>query len=301
MRVGIIGLSEGNGHPFSFAAIVNGFSDEGFADSGWPVIHGYLKARARDEFGFDGVRVTHAWTQYPDVTARLCRASLIDHAVDDPQDMLGKVDAVIIARDDWRSHLPLAKPFLDAGLPVFVDKPLSLDAQELQYFRGFLESGQLMSCSGLRFARELTGVADLGALKCIHGAVVLSWERYAVHLLDAVFASIESRPLEIARNPAAHESFTLVMNDGSVLALDAIGAGPKTFHLDFFGDRTHVHLDLHDNFAAFRATLGAFFEMCRRRRPPIAPADTLLAMQVLMAGTAAVPGGPRVAISDFAI
>ncbi len=69
--------------------------------------------------------------------------------------MLGNVDAVIIARDDHETHLELARPFLEAGLPVFVDKPLSLDLEALRFFRPYLEAGKLMSCSGMRYAREL--------------------------------------------------------------------------------------------------------------------------------------------------
>ena len=32
--IGIIGLSEGNGHPFSYSSIINGYSPEGLAASG---------------------------------------------------------------------------------------------------------------------------------------------------------------------------------------------------------------------------------------------------------------------------
>ena len=46
--------------------------------------------------------------------------------------LLGKVDAVIIARDDYETHFPMSQPFLEAGLPVFVDKPLSLEISELR-------------------------------------------------------------------------------------------------------------------------------------------------------------------------
>ena len=31
VRVGMIGMSEGNGHPFSFSAIINGYDDDGLA------------------------------------------------------------------------------------------------------------------------------------------------------------------------------------------------------------------------------------------------------------------------------
>ncbi|MCS3700158.1 uncharacterized protein (UPF0548 family) [Salinibacter ruber] len=41
-----------------------------------------------------------------------------------------------------------------------------------------------MSCSGLRYARELDEVrANIGSYGSFRGAVVLGWERYAIHLL----------------------------------------------------------------------------------------------------------------------
>lgn len=296
IRVGVIGVSSGNGHPFSFSAIINGYSDEGFAESGWPVIHSYLKNRQPADFGFDGVSVTHAWTQDKEITKKLCCAAKIEHAVDEPQMMLGHVDAVLIARDDWRSHYTLAKPFLDAGLAVYIDKPLSLDLTELEYFKSYLEGGKLMSCSGLRFAKELQDVSDLGNLRCINGTVVQNWERYGVHLLDAVFNTVDARPISIARHPAGHDSFTIAMDDGSVFNVNAIGAGPKTFRLDYFGSQRHCQVDMHDNFSAFRATLALFFEMCRTGIPAIDPEDTLTIMRTLMAGLAATHEGSHVSI-----
>ncbi len=301
MRVGIIGLSDGNGHPFSFSAIINGYSEEGFANSGWPVIHKYLRERSADEFGVGNFKVTHAWTQDPILTAKLCLSSNIPVAVDDPSEMLESVDAVIVARDDWRSHYDFAKQFLDAGLPVFIDKPLSLDVEELKYFAPYLNSGKLMSCSGLRFAKELDQLGDVGSLRCIHGTVILGWERYGVHLLDAVFSKINARPIAVSRNIAHHESFTLLMDDGSVFTVNAIGEGAKTFHLDFFGERGHFHVDMHDNFSAFRNTLKSFYKMCSQGFPTIEPHETILIMQTLMAGLAAIPGEGYVPISNFAI
>ncbi len=56
VRVGIIGMSEGNGHPFSFSAIINGYDDAGLAVSGWPGIHAYVRRRDPSEFGIDGLR-----------------------------------------------------------------------------------------------------------------------------------------------------------------------------------------------------------------------------------------------------
>ena len=43
----------------------------------------------------------------------------------------GEVDAVIIARDDHESHFEMSLPFLEAGLPVFVDTTLSAASNPL--------------------------------------------------------------------------------------------------------------------------------------------------------------------------
>ena len=65
--LGIIGVSEGNGHPFSYSSIINGFSPEGLAVSGWPGIYEYVRRRHASEFGLGDWKVTHAWTQNPEI------------------------------------------------------------------------------------------------------------------------------------------------------------------------------------------------------------------------------------------
>lgn len=298
MKIGMIGLSDGNGHPFSFSAIVNGYDDAGMAASDWPVIHDYLKAKDESLFGFDNVRVTHAWTQDIEITKKLCAASKIDNACNYFDDMLNEVDAVIIARDDWKSHMPYARTFLDHGLPVFIDKPLTLDKHELDYFSMFLESGKLMSCSGLRHAVELDAARDIdfGQIKCINGVVLIDWPRYGVHLLDAAFTITKARPISVARNVAEHDSYTIAMNDGSTFTIDAIGMGPKTFHLDFYGDKARASVEMNDNFMAFRGTLEKFINMANTGAPAVPPEDTLCIMKTLMAGLKADKGGGHVKI-----
>ncbi|WP_118829994.1 Gfo/Idh/MocA family protein [Salinibacter ruber] len=292
LNIGIIGVSEGNGHPFSFSAIVNGYDDEGLRQSGWKVIYDYVRERHPSEFGFDGVQVSHVWTQEPEQTRRLQAACNIPRAVEHWSDLKDAVDAVILARDDHERHAEMALPLLEAGLPVFVDKPLSLDSEDLRRFRPYLEDGQLMSCSGLRYARELdearAHIGSYGALRCVRGAVVLGWEKYAIHLLEAVSTVLPSVPVSVAPVPAEHESVAITMSDGTLFQLDALGDVPKTFQVDFWGtDRRSTH-EITDNFTAFRRTLWEFVEMIRTGVPAIDPAETLRLMQVLRAGRRAL-------------
>lgn len=304
-KVGIVGLSPGNGHPFSFSAIINGYDDAGLAASGWPVIYDYVRRRDPSEFGIAGLQVTHAWTQDETVTQSLCRACRIPHAVSRREEMLGEVDAVIIARDDAETHLEMAQPFLEGGLPVFIDKPLSLDLDALRFFRPYLDQGQLMSCSGMRYARELdearASIAEYGRLLLLRGAIVLSWEKYAVHLIDALFGVVSARPVSVIALDAPHAALAVAMDDGSLLQLDALGEAPRTFRLDFWGEQRTSSHEITDNFSMFRRLLWHFAEMIRTRRPVVPVRDTLDAMRLLIAGKLAQRDGRKVLLSELSV
>jgi hypothetical protein len=198
------------------------------------------------------------------------------------------VDAVIIARDDFENHFQMAQPFLDAGLPVFVDKPLSLELSELRTLKPYLERGQLMSCSGMRYARELdeprADLARYGKLKLIRGAIVLSWEKYGVHLLEAILTMIPARPISVRMQPAEHASALIRLDDGVSIQIDAMGECARTFHIDLFGTQQNGAFDITDNFSMFRRMLWQFAESIRTGLPAIPPERTLEIMRVLIAG-----------------
>jgi predicted dehydrogenase len=302
---GIIGLSEGNGHPFSYGSIINGYSPEGLAASGWPGIYEYVRRRHASEFGLDGWTITHAWTQYPESTKKLCAACRIPNAADDYREFLGRVDAVILARDDHENHFAMAQPFLEAGLPVFIDKPLSLDISELRAFRPYLERGQLMSCSGMRYCRELdeprADLAAYGQLKLIRGAIVLSWEKYGVHLLEAILAVTPAHPVSVRMLPSEHASAVVRLDDGVLIQIDALGECARTFHLDFFGTQRVGSFDLTDNFSMFRRMLWQFAESIRTGCPAIPHERTLEIMRVLIAGRMARKENREVFLNELPI
>jgi len=294
MRIGIFGLSEGNGHPFSFSAIINGYDYECFRAADWPVILAYLERQPKEAFGFEDVCVTHAWTQDPNLTAKLCAACRIAESVLHPEEMLGEVDALVIARDDWECHAELAMPFLEIGIPVFIDKPLTLNEKELELFQPYLQNGTLMSTSGLRFAYELDGLrlklGKLGRVRFISATVLNGLDKYGIHMLDAVAGLGLPAPVRLTRLPTQHEAFCLTLADGTTLALNCLGSVGRTFHLSVFADGGHEHVDLHDNFTAFRRTLSHFIRMVQERIPPIVPAQVIDTMKLIRAAQTLAPG-----------
>ena len=130
----MLGMIEGNGHPFSWSAIVNGYNPEKMAKCPYPGIPKYLGRQPLESVRIPGARVTHIWTDNPAEAPNVAGASKIENVVAKPEDVIGKVDAAIISTDDGNDHVRRASPFIEAGLPVFMDKPMATNMPDLGQF-----------------------------------------------------------------------------------------------------------------------------------------------------------------------
>lgn len=270
IKIGMIGLSEGNGHPYSFSAIINGYDDKNMSTSGWNNIYMYLNERDASDFGVLGAKVVYVWTQDVQESRKIAKASKIDNVLEKYEDMIDDIDAVIIARDDYGSHKKIAKPFLEAGKYVFIDKPLSLDIDELIYFKPFLELGQLVSCSSVKYALELDkikrDIKNFGKIKLVRGTTIRNWEKYAIHILEGIFSVIPFNVKSIRYNNSNHESFTIFNHDCSIIEIDALGDGELALRLEFFSNTQYYRADILNSFDSFRRTLWHFVNMVKNKK-----------------------------------
>jgi len=293
LRLGVIGLSEGNGHPYSWSAIFNGYDPEAMRDCPFPAIPQYLARQRFPEDAISGARVTHIWTQDRAASEHVARASLIAHVVDDPRDMLPHIDALLLARDDAENHFRFAAPCLQAGIPIYVDKPLALaeaDARRLIELQRW--PGQLFTCSALRYGREFQLTADererLGALRLIAGIVPKDWDRYAVHVIDPALCLMLQLPA-VTRTLAWRERDITILNVawdngvcGSFTALGKTGAAPIALRL--VGEKGSVERVFIDSFAAFRRALSRFIDGVHSRKPVHDVEIDLAAARLIEAG-----------------
>ena len=215
IKLGIIGMSEGNGHPYSWSAIVNGdFNKEAMNECGYAGIPLYLNAN-KDTLGIIGAKVTHVWTQERSISEHIAKASMIGNIADKMEDMIGEVDAVLLARDDPEKHVEMAKPFIEAGIPIFIDKPLAITTDDLSYFSEQNKKGKfIMSCSSMRYSCEVrtvkTEISSLGKLELATVVGKKDWTKYGVHMLEALFALLDD-PKAIEVRHISEEGKDIVM------------------------------------------------------------------------------------------
>ena len=292
LRLGIIGLSPGNGHPYSWATIFNGYDAESMESCGFPVIPRYLEQRVFPEDQIPGARVTHVWAQKPDIAVHIARATRIDSVVTHWTDLIGKVDAVLLARDDAGRHREFAMPFLEAGVPIYVDKPLALtlrDAKDMLAAQQY--PGQLFSCSALRYAREFQLSAEdhaaIGGIRQIHATTPKDWDRYAVHIIEPALLLVQGRGRVAAvRAWRGGDATTLAVRyeNGFQLLASALGGASSPLALRVMGDRGWKDLVFQDSFTAFRNALQEFVDGVRSRQPRIAPDFVLEVVSLIETG-----------------
>lgn len=290
IKLGIIGLSEGNGHPYSWSAIFNGYNQEEMAKCPFPVIPEYLsKQNYPEDFLGDLAEVTHIWTQDKSISKDVARAAKIEFVVDNMQDMIGHVDAILLSRDDAENHVEMAQPFLEAGLPIFIDKPFALSMSEANHMLSIQrEDFQIFTCSSLRYAEELFLTTEerikLGEIKYVEASVMKYWQTYAIHLIDPIVFNTPNRgKLKEVHSILLDDIQQTLISWGNMSAyLKITGNNVSPLEFKYFGENGNsVVKQFKDSFGCFRASLKAFIHQINQKEISIKREETLEIVSIL--------------------
>ena len=94
------------------------------------------------------IQVTHIGGMYPEANAKLKELFPEVEIVENPSEMLGKVDAIMVTCRDGKYHFGFAKPFVEAGIPAFVDKPFTRDVKEAEELVKIAKEKGVPLCGG---------------------------------------------------------------------------------------------------------------------------------------------------------
>ena len=303
IRLAMLGSTPGNGHPFSWSAIFNGYDREVMAkECPFAAIPQYLNKQPAGTIGIPGVKVTHVCCVGDGgfTAEQVARASLIPHIVTNPLDVIGQVDAVVIATDIGGEHVARARPFVEAGLPVFIDKPLTDNAPDLAVFRDWAARGRpLMSSSSMRYTKEFmpyrASTHELGELRFASITTPKSWETYGIHALEAVYpifgpGFVSARNTGTAARNVVHLKHACGADVIVIASADMYGGFGC---LTLCGTAGRVQLTSGDSYFAFKAQLEAFVSYLRTGVHPFPFSETVELMQLVIAGIRSREEGGR--------
>jgi predicted dehydrogenase len=293
IRVGLVGTN--TSHAEVFAGLLNG------------------EKGAEPRVG--GGRVTGVWASrqpglsgaHPDGREFAARFG-IDQIVDEPADLVGEVDAVLVV-DDFEGgalHAKLATPFLKAGLPTFVDKPMTLTVSDAVGLFDLAErhGAPLMSSSALRFAPELAVMladpARVGKLSSVVSVGPGDWYNYGVHAVEVAQAVAGPGASWVHQHAGSQRDVTVVGHDaGPTVVIETLRDASYLFHVVAYGEHGSVQADIRDFDGFYAGTMTAFLEMARGGTSPVGRADTLEILAILESGQRSAETGAAVRLSDL--
>ena len=294
LRLGVIGMSEGNGHPYSWSAIFNGYNPAFMKDCPFPAIPDYLSKQKfpEDSLGHLG-EVTYIWCQEKSIAENIAASSNIANVVINMEDMIGNIDALLLARDDAENHYEMALPFLKAGIPIFIDKPLAIKISEAEKIWSAQQfSNQVFSCSSLRYAKELLLTDEekksIGEIKLVEGSVMKKWETYGIHILEPLVAQLPSRGklLEVKSIGSDYQKQVLVQWENVSGYFKTTGNTASPLEIKFFGEKGNITKTFSDSFNAFKNSLEVFIDVINHPEKNIPQEETLELVTILERGLA---------------
>lgn len=277
MNLGVIGMSAGNGHPFSWSAIVNGYEKSEMANCGFPAIPQYLASQEWPQDKIHGSKVSAIWTQSVELSKQIAAASKIEEVYKERREMIGKVDAILLARDDAENHIAHGREFLESGLPVFIDKPLALNLEDLASIYELEQyPGQIFTCSALRFSEDMrlseTDRESLGKILSIDAKVPKSWSKYAIHAIEPFLQILDkedqilSSTVRVEKVGDSESTEVLAHWDsGIVSTIRATGLSSTPIEIQIIGSSGRKKMVFTDTFNSFKKSLETFIEGAEKK------------------------------------
>jgi len=292
LSLGILGLSPGNGHPYSWSAIFNGYDIESMRSCPFPVISQYLAQQTFPQDQIIGARVTHIWTQDQDISKNVSQAAKIPIIVADPHQLIGAVDAILLARDDAENHWQMSKDFLRAGLPIYIDKPLAFDLKTAKKILNMQQySGQVFTGSALSFAKEFQITpaikSKVGTINRIEANISKDWLKYSIHIIDPVLNMIKWQDEIIGAKTkmiAGGQTTAITWPNSLTTVFTVTGKKSVPITIDIRGETGTKRLEFTDTYSAFKNSLQTFIDIIQKKVQPPSTKRILKAVEIIERG-----------------
>ena len=207
--------------------------------------------------------------------------------VEKPADMIGKVDGMLIEAVDGSVHLERARPFLEAGIPCYVDKPFACSVADAKAMVDLAEKKRLpiFSSSSLRYATEVVNyVADakhgkiLGA--SVYGPASLHERNpglfhYGIHAVEILYTLMGPGCERVTcTHTKDADVATGTWKDGRVATVRGNRAGGSAYGFTAFAEKGPLSSAVGTG-VIYRELLKKVVEMFKTGKAPV-PASTMI-------------------------
>ena len=211
--------------------------------------------------------------------------------VDKPEEMIGKVDGMLIESQEGGVHLERARPFLEKGIPCYIDKPFTCSTADAKKIFALAQANKttVFSSSSLRYTPELVKFTADQSKGKIHGVVAYGpcplfdanpklnsgLFHYGIHAVEILYTLMGPGCQRVTNT---HEKGVDVVTgnwaDGRVATVRGIHAGKSDYGALVFTDKGVVPLSLSTKFI-YTELLKKIVTMFKDKKAPVDNAVTL--------------------------
>lgn len=269
-RVGIIGLD--TSHSVAFTKSLNG-------PVAVPEFGGYKVVAAYPKGSND---IESSVKRIPGYTEEVKKLGV--EIVGSVEELLKKVDVVLLETNDGRPHLEQAMKVIKAGKPMFIDKPIAASLTDVNtiYAAAKQKSVPIFSSSSLRYMESVQEVIK-GKVGAVLGADTFSpatiekthpdffW--YGIHGVEILFAVMGPGCKEVSR---IHTNDTDIVvgtwKDGRVGTFRGTRTGTHDYGGTVYGAKGNISLG---PFKGYDNLLLNIIDFFKTGKAPVNPEDTL--------------------------
>jgi predicted dehydrogenase len=270
VRVGIIGLD--TSHSLAFTQLLN-------APDPAPELAGFRVVAA---YPYGSRTIQSSVSRIPEYTEGVKKLGV--EVVGSIEDLLGRVDVVLLETNDGRPHLEQALEVFRAGKPVFIDKPVAASLADAVaiYDAARKYHVPVFSASSLRYAAGAQAVHG-GSIGRVLGADAFSpatlepthpdlfW--YGIHGVELLFTAMGTGVEEVSR---VHTDSTDVVvgrwRDGRLGTFRGTRTGKHEYGGTAYGSGGNAQLGPYDGYRPLLVEILRFF---RTGVSPVPEAETL--------------------------
>ncbi len=270
IRVGIIGLD--TSHAIAFTKLIN--------DAEAPPLNGCRVVCAYPQGSLD---IQSSVSRVPSYVEEIRGMGL--EIVGSIDELIGRVDAVLLESNDGRTHLEQIIPVLKANKPVFVDKPFAGSlADALTIFElGKQYKTPLFTSSSLRFTKnalaarrgelvgEVLGCDTFSPCMLEPTHPDLYW--YGIHGVEQLFTVMGTGCERVSRSSTENSDVAVgVWRDGRIGAFRGMRSEPHEYGGLVLGTTGHQSTGGYEGYDGLVAEIAKFFAS---GQPPVAEEETI--------------------------
>lgn len=165
----------------------------------------------REKEEFSDVEVIGVYSDYREAAEKLNEKFGVE-IMESYDDAVGKIDGLVVTARHGAKHYPYAKPYIESGIPMFIDKPITINEDEAVLFMKELRERGTRICGGSSLKQdEFVGKLKEEALAEKDGKTVGGYVRapyqsenahggfyfYAQHLTEMVCEIFGRYPLSV--------------------------------------------------------------------------------------------------------